>query len=156
MLRDNGPHLFHTQIDYFFLSLALTVAKSLAYQLLSWSHLKSLYLLPVVVFLEGWNLVRLFTLNCHAGAGPRETIWPPGLAEDQPASVLHTAGGARAPPHSRQQQEQEQQTEAPHDLCMALSVTQSLRGPGLQIQRPPAPCTHHRQVCHSQEDRLAG
>lgn len=35
MLGDNGFHLFYTQIDYLLPSLALTMAESLAYQLLS-------------------------------------------------------------------------------------------------------------------------
>lgn len=35
MLADNGLHLFHAEIDYLFHSLALSMAKILAYQFLS-------------------------------------------------------------------------------------------------------------------------
>lgn len=91
-----------------------------------------------------------------SGAGPGEAGRPAGLSEDLPAAVLHPPGGARAAPHPRQQQVSQQQAAAPHDLRLALPAAQGLRGPGLQVQRPPAAGSHHRQVRHPQEDRPAG
>ena len=75
------------------------------------------------------NLTSLPSLS--SGPGPREAGRPAGLAADLPAAVLHPAGGARAPPHSRQQQVTQQQAAAPHDLRLAVPAAQSLRGPGL-------------------------
>lgn len=91
-----------------------------------------------------------------AGPGPGEAGGHAGLPEDLPAAVRHAAGGARAAPHPRQQQEPQQQATPPHDLRVALPALQGLRGSGLQIQWPPTSGAHHCQIRHTQENRPSG
>lgn len=107
-------------------------------------------------FSKSKNIYLIYHILVLPGAGPWETGRPCRLFEDLPASVLHSAGRTRPSSHPRQQQEQEQQAEASHDLRLAVSASQNLRGPRLQVQRPPPAGSHHRQVCHSQEDCATG